>query len=99
MAERKLRFSHALLPQGWADNVSIAVNPGGSIVAVTANDTDQHEPTMAGFAIPGMANVHAHAHQRAMAGLGEVSSAGTDSFWTWREIMYGFALAMQPDEL
>jgi formimidoylglutamate deiminase len=99
MAERKLRFAHALLPQGWADDVAVAVSPEGSIVAVTANETDRREPTMAGFAVPGMANVHVHAHQRAMAGLAEVSSTGTDSFWTWREIMYGFALAMQPAEL
>jgi formimidoylglutamate deiminase len=99
MAERKLRFSHALLPQGWADNVAISVSAEGSIVAVTANEPEQREPAIAGFAIPGMANVHAHAHQRAMAGLAEVSSTGTDSFWTWRETMYGFALAMQPAEL
>jgi formimidoylglutamate deiminase len=99
MLERKLRFSHALLPQGWADNVTIAVSPEGLIAAVSANEADQHDPATAGFAIPGMANVHAHAHQRAMAGLAEISSAGTDSFWTWRETMYGFALAMQPPEL
>jgi formimidoylglutamate deiminase len=85
MAERKLRFAHALLPEGWADDVVIALNPEGSIMAVTANETDGREPTIPGFAVPGMANVHAHAHQRAMAGLAEVSSTGTDSFWTWRE--------------
>jgi formimidoylglutamate deiminase len=99
MAERKLRFAHALLPEGWADDVVIALNPEGSIMAVTANETDGREPTIPGFAVPGMANVHAHAHQRAMAGLAEVSSTGTDSFWTWRETMYGFALTMQPAEL
>src|SRR5215216_1452042 len=99
MAARKLRFAHALLPEGWADDVAISLSPEGSIVAVTANETDGSEPTIVGFAVPGMANVHAHAHQRAMAGLAEVSSTGTDSFWTWRETMYGFALAMQPAEL
>lgn len=99
MAERKLRFAHALLPQGWADDVAISVNPEGSIAAVTVNEPKPREATMAGFAVPGMANVHAHAHQRAMAGLTEASSTGADSFWTWRETMYGFALAMQPAEL
>ena len=99
MAERKLRFAHALLPLGWANDVAIVLSAEGSIVAVTANETDGREPTIPGYAVPGMANVHAHAHQRAMAGLAEVSSTGTDSFWTWRETMYGFALAMQPAEL
>ncbi|HKG73972.1 MAG TPA: formimidoylglutamate deiminase [Aestuariivirgaceae bacterium] len=99
MAERKLRFAHALLPQGWANDVAVAVSPEGLIAAVTANETDELGPTIAGFAVPGMANVHAHAHQRAMAGLAEISSTGTDSFWTWRETMYRFALAMAPAEL
>jgi formimidoylglutamate deiminase len=52
-----------------------------------------------GIAVPGMANVHSHAHQRAMVGLAERSGPGADSFWTWREAMYGFALAMQPEDL
>jgi formimidoylglutamate deiminase len=49
-----------------------------------------------GIAVPGVANVHSHAHQRAMVGLAERSGSGADSFWTWREAMYGFALAMSP---
>jgi formimidoylglutamate deiminase len=49
--------------------------------------------------VPGIANVHSHAHQRAMVGLAERSGPGADSFWTWREAMYGFALAMQPEDL
>jgi formimidoylglutamate deiminase len=46
-----------------------------------------------------MANVHSHAHQRAMAGLAERSGPGSDTFWTWRETMYGFALKMSPGDL
>jgi formimidoylglutamate deiminase len=34
-----------------------------------------------------------------MVGLAERSGPGADSFWTWRETMYGFALAMQPEDL
>jgi formimidoylglutamate deiminase len=49
--------------------------------------------------VPGVANVHSHAHQRAMVGLAERSGPGADSFWTWREAMYGFALTMQPEDL
>jgi formiminoglutamate deiminase len=45
-----------------------------------------------------MANVHSHAHQRAIAGLTERSGADDDSFWTWRDAMYRFALKMNPDE-
>jgi len=51
------------------------------------------------FALPGMPNLHSHAFQRAMAGLAERRGPGDDSFWTWREAMYGFASRIGPDEL
>jgi formimidoylglutamate deiminase len=34
-----------------------------------------------------------------MAGLAEVAGPGADSFWTWREVMYGFALKLGPEDL
>ena len=49
--------------------------------------------------IPAMPNVHSHAHQRLMAGLAERAGPGADSFWTWREVMYGFALRLGPEDL
>lgn len=52
-----------------------------------------------GVAIPAMPNAHCHAHQRFMLGLAERAGPGTDSFWTWREAMYGFALRLSPEDL
>ena len=38
-----------------------------------------------------MPNVHSHAFQRALAGrTGRVDPGNDDSFWTWRQAMYGF---------
>ncbi len=34
-----------------------------------------------------------------MAGLAELRGDTTDTFWTWRETMYRFALAMTPDDV
>ena len=48
---------------------------------------------------PAAANLHSHAFQRAMAGLAEVRGKETDTFWTWRETMYRFALMMSPDDV
>ena len=53
--------------------------------------------TEAGWRVPGIANLHSHAFQRAMAGLAERQTHPEDSFWTWREIMYRFAARMDPD--
>ncbi len=55
--------------------------------------------TWHGWAVPGLVNAHAHAFQRAMAGLAEHRIGGGDSFWSWRETMYAFAERFDPDLL
>ncbi|MFL6587105.1 MAG: formimidoylglutamate deiminase [Luteimonas sp.] len=57
------------------------------------------ERTPAGWRLPGIANLHSHAFQRAMAGLAEVQTDPADSFWTWRETMYRMAGRFDPDSL
>jgi formiminoglutamate deiminase len=57
-------------------------------------DDDRHA-----IAVPGLPNVHSHAFQRAMAGLAERRSPGSDSFWTWRETMYRFVDRLDPDDV
>src|SRR6185312_7178648 len=48
---------------------------------------------------PAARNLHSHAFQRAFAGLAEARGRETDTFWTWRETMYRFALMMSPDDV
>lgn len=55
--------------------------------------------TSAGWQLPGIANLHSHAFQRAMAGLAERQTNPQDSFWTWRETMYRMAARFDPDTL
>jgi formimidoylglutamate deiminase len=67
------------------------------------------ERTAQGWRLPGIANLHSHAFQRAMAGLAERqtdasraipgSRDGQDSFWTWRETMYRLAARFDPELL
>ncbi|WP_246120698.1 formimidoylglutamate deiminase [Luteimonas granuli] len=52
-----------------------------------------------GWRLPGVANLHSHAFQRAMAGLAERQTHPEDSFWTWRETMYRMAARFDPDSL
>ena len=88
----------ALLPTGWARDVRIDVDADGTFSAVVAGADAAGAERLAGPALPGMANLHSHAFQRAMAGLTEVRGAPEDDFWTWREIMYRFALGLTPDQ-
>lgn len=55
--------------------------------------------TSAGWQTPGIANLHSHAFQRAMAGLSERQTHPEDSFWTWRETMYALASRFDPETL
>jgi formiminoglutamate deiminase len=97
MTPRKLHVSQALLPGGVTSGVTIAIGADGRIAALEIDDGQDAEK-VGGLALPGMANVHSHAHQRAIAGLTERSGADSNSFWTWRDAMYRFALKMNPDE-
>jgi formimidoylglutamate deiminase len=86
----------ALLPEGWARDVLLSVEDG-EIVAVKAGSSGGPAP-LAGPVLPGMANLHSHAFQRAMAGLTELRGAAEDDFWTWRELMYRFVERLTPDQ-
>ena len=55
--------------------------------------------TATGWSLPGIANLHSHAFQRAMAGMAERQTNPADSFWTWRETMYAMAARFDPDLL
>ena len=51
------------------------------------------------WTLPGIANLHSHAFQRAMAGLAERQQSDADSFWSWREWMYRFAGTLAPEHV
>ena len=95
---RKIWAASALLDDGWASSVEITIGADGNIASVTSDcpyaDGDRVESL-----IPAIANVHSHAHQRAMAGLGERAGNRDDSFWTWRKVMYHYLERIQPEHL
>ncbi|MCV4344338.1 formimidoylglutamate deiminase [Pseudomonas capsici] len=78
----------ALLPGGWAENVRLEVSADGLLSSVQADADRQSAERVSGPLLPGMPNLHSHAFQRAMAGLAEVAGNPSDSFWTWRDLMY-----------
>lgn len=98
-ASRRLFAPRALLPEGWAAGVAIDVDATGTIAAVSAGAPPDGAERLGGPVIPGMPNLHSHAFQRAMAGLTERAASGDDSFWTWREVMYGFLAKLTPDQI
>jgi formimidoylglutamate deiminase len=100
----RYHLQSALLPQGFARGVIVAVSDDGFITEVDAAPADGREaPSGAqridGIVLPGMANAHSHAFQRAMAGNTEYRLSARDSFWTWRRAMYALANRIDPDDL
>ena len=88
----------ALLPDGWKRNVLITVDANGTIAAIENRMPDGSAESLAGPLLPGMANLHSHAFQRAMAGLAETRSNDHDDFWSWRELMYRFVSRLTPEQ-
>ena len=89
-----LHAETALLPDGWAHDVSIRIE-AGRIAEVTTGVKGQGH----GVLLPAPANLHSHTFQRAMAGLTEARTAGQDSFWTWRALMYRFLERLGPEDV
>ena len=89
-------FDRVLTPDGWLAPGRVQVGDDGRIAGVEAGGAGER---VGGIALPGMPNLHSHAFQRAMAGLTERAGPGEDSFWTWRETMYGFVDRLGPDDV
>jgi formimidoylglutamate deiminase len=103
-----------LLPQGWTRDALVTVAENGLITAIdTGGDvapgsarrelsSHSHPPEaerVPGFVVPGMPNAHSHAFQRGMTGNTEYRRSARDSFWTWRQAMYGLANRIEPADL
>jgi formimidoylglutamate deiminase len=88
---RSYRFEAALLPEGWARDICIAVSDSGMIAGVGGPADSPDAQRIDGIAVPGMPNAHSHAFQRAMIGDAEFRQSAQDSFWTWRNAMYALA--------
>jgi len=96
-----MQFIHsgrALLPQGWCQDVRFGVE-AGQIASIQIGVPPEPDDERHRVAMPGMPNLHSHAFQRGMAGLAEVRGPSADSFWSWREAMYRFALTMNPAQV
>ncbi len=91
----RIRAETALLPHGWVQGVVIEVQEG-RIAAVLPDGPADHR---VGCLLPAPVNLHSHAFQRAMAGLTERRGAASDSFWTWRALMYRFLDRLTPEDV
>ncbi len=98
MIAKHIHCPWLLSPSGWQADQVLQLDDNGLIVDVLS-DHDQADVRLSGPVIPGMVNVHSHAHQRLMAGLSGRRSDSGDSFWSWREQMYAAIGLLTPEDL
>lgn len=96
----RYHLQSAYLAQGWARDVLVTVSDDGCIARIEFEaQPDDRTERVNGLTVPGMPNAHSHAFQRAMAGNTEYRLSARDSFWTWRQAMYGLANRIEPEDL
>src|SRR5882724_7041857 len=89
---------------------ALVCDAAGQIASVARADDlkDEKRIRLANRAmLPGMVNAHSHAFQRVLRGRTEYRSQPTfpdrevasDSFWTWREMMYSAATRLTPEDI
>lgn len=95
---QEIHARQALTPQGWKSDLCLSIE-NGQIARIS------HGPAAPGampvdLLLPAPTNLHSHAFQRAMAGLTERRGPDpSDSFWTWRRLMYRFLDRLTPDHV
>lgn len=84
----------------WQQEVCLVVGGDGCWQRVTAGvPLGAGMQALAGPVMPSLVDAHSHAFQRAFAGLAERRDSGDDDFWSWRDRMYGLALALTPAQM
>jgi len=93
-----IHAKQVLTESGWLTDVRILTS-NGVITSVVEGQAAGPDDDRHSVLLPSMPNLHSHAFQRGMAGLAEMPGPESDNFWSWRDIMYRFALSVTPDEV
>ncbi|HEV2708200.1 MAG TPA: formimidoylglutamate deiminase [Pyrinomonadaceae bacterium] len=92
----------------FLQDAALVCDAAGAILSITpvaelkASNYPGRVVSLKGRALlPGLVNAHSHAFQRVIRGRTEYRSARhkSDSFWTWREMMYAAAARLTPEDL
>ncbi len=99
MSIQSIFARQAWVDNRWQPNVLVSWDAQGSITGVQTGVVQPPETSAVGWLLPGMPNLHSHAFQRIFSGLTEYRQHASDSFWSWRKLMYLFAQHITPEQL
>ncbi len=80
---------------------AVVVDSTGRVLELVPSQLATNPIRLKGKALlPGLVNAHSHAFQRVIRGRTEFrSQQSSDSFWTWRELMYAAANKLEVNEI
>ena len=97
---RTIGAAHLLLEDGWASPGHVVADDHGMIVSAAPGAARDPDRILHGFVLPGMANLHSHAHHRGLVGFADRLRHGSAAtLWSWRATMYHHLLGLQPSDL
>ena len=100
---RRLKARHLMVPGGWLSPGYLEIDEAGRIARVSgefpASWREVEVEGVDGYVLPGLPNVHSHAHQRGLAGRAEGRTPAADgaTFWGWRDRMYALVNRLSPE--
>ena len=95
---RGFYLKKAFTGKNWVHGLSVQIDSDGVITHAIQDHNPDALPSIARPVVPGITNLHSHAFQYAMAGLTEARHDPVDTFWSWRKMMYHFALRLTPED-
>jgi len=93
-----IEAKQVLTPKGWKADLQVHIGDDGRIERV--RERGASSALTVDLLLPAPTNLHSHAFQRAMSGLTEARGPDpSDSFWTWRRLMYRYLDQLTPDHV
>lgn len=102
-SRRHLFLPELMLWEGQLrSELALAVGEDGRVEGVVPAEDARGATRLSGrVLLPGLVNAHSHAFQRLLRGRTEyvAEGRGSDDFWSWRELMYQAANALEPEDV
>ena len=97
-AQMRIFAKQAWQGGGWHKQLAVTIEDG--MISVIGHDALKQPNNIVFYTLlPALANLHSHSFQRAMAGMTEFWTAGQESLWSWRTLMYKFLDHLTPEHI
>jgi formimidoylglutamate deiminase len=95
-----IEAAHILVDDDWSSPGHVVVDDQGMILSTAVGAAPKADIKLSGYVVPGVANVHSHAHHRGLVGYADRLHPGrAATLWSWRDVMYEHLSDLGPADL